>query len=133
MDRRRVEHQGECGTFGRELRRWRALRGISQLQLAVAIGTSPRHLSFVETGRASPGRSLVLRIAEALDVPIRSRNDLLAAAGYAPVFTQSALSAPPMEGVRAALEFALERQEPFPTIVVRADWTVIMVNRAATR
>jgi transcriptional regulator with XRE-family HTH domain len=133
MDRRRREHQGECGAFGRELRRWRRLRGASQLELAFAIGASPRHLSFVETGRARAGRNLVLRIAEALDLPIRSRNDLLTAAGYAPVFTQSALSAPPMEGVRAALEFALERQEPYPTIVARPDWTVIMANRAAFR
>src|SRR5215472_5231590 len=82
MDRRTVEYRGQCSVFGRELRRWRGLRGISQLDLAVAIGTSPRHLSFVETGRASPGRTLVLRLAEALDVPIRSRNDLLTAAGY---------------------------------------------------
>ena len=133
MDRRRVEHRGECGAFGRELRLWRGLRGISQLQLAVAIGTSPRHLSFVETGRASPGRALVLRLAEALDVPIRSRNDLLTAAGYASIYPQSGLDAGPMEGVRRALSFALAQQEPYPAIVVQPDWTVIMANAASFR
>jgi transcriptional regulator with XRE-family HTH domain len=133
MDRRRSEHRGECGAFGRELRKWRGIRGISQLDLALTIGTSPRHLSFVETGRATPGRALVLRLVEALDVPIRSRNGLLTAAGYAPVFRDSALAAPPMETIRKALAFTLAQQEPYPAIVVKPDWTVIMANDAAVR
>jgi transcriptional regulator with XRE-family HTH domain len=133
MDRRRAEHRGECGAFGRELRQWRGLRGVSQLDLAIATGTSPRHLSFVETGRASPGRALVLRLAEALDIPMRSRNGLLTAAGYAPIYPQSGLDAGPMEGVRRALRFALAQQEPYPAIVVQPDWTVVMANAATIR
>ena len=133
MDRRSAGHQGVCGAFGRELRKWRSIRAMSQLDLAIAAGTAPRHLSFVETGRSTPGRELVLRLAEALEVPLRSRNELLVAAGYAPIYLDSALSAPAMDGVRTALQFVLAQQEPYPGIVVRPDWTIIMANEAAFR
>jgi transcriptional regulator with XRE-family HTH domain len=133
MDRRRSEHRGACGPFGRELRKWRGIRAMSQLDLAAAVGTSARHLGFVETGCSKPGRDLVLHLAEALNIPLRLRNELLAAAGFAAVFQESSLTAPAMEGMRTALAFVLRQQEPYPAIVVRPDWTVIMANEAAVR
>lgn len=133
MDRRRAEHRGACSAIGALLREWRGKRGMSQLELATITRTSPRHLSFVETGRAQAGRELVLRLAEALDIPIRARNTMLVAAGYAPAFRQSDLAMPPMEGVRKALEFALAQQEPYPAVVIEPDWTVIMANAGAFR
>ena len=131
MDRRRSEHRGACGPFGRELRKWRGIRAMSQLDLAAAVGTSARHLGFVETGCSKSGRDLVLHLAEALNIPLRLRNELLAAAGFAAVFQESSLTAPAMEGMRTALAFVLRQQEPYPAIVVRPDWTVIMANEAA--
>jgi transcriptional regulator with XRE-family HTH domain len=133
MDRRYADHRGTCCAFGKELRKWRHIRAMSQLDLAIASGTSPRHLSFVETGRASPGHELVLRLAGVLDIPLRARNDLLVAAGFAPSFRDSELSAPAMENVRRAVAHILTKQEPYPAIVARPDWTVIMANDAATR
>jgi transcriptional regulator with XRE-family HTH domain len=133
MDRRRAEHRGACCAFGKLLRQWRGRRALSQLDLATVTSTSPRHLSFVETGRAQPGRELVLRLAEALDMPLRARNAMLVAAGYAPVFRESDPATLPTDGVRRALEFALAQQEPYPAIVVEPDWTVVMANAAASR
>ena len=98
--------------FGRLLRQWRAQRGLSQLDLSVEAGVSSRHLSFVETGRAQPSREMVLLLARTLDVPLRDRNDLLVAAGYAPVYRRTDLEAPPMAHVRRALDFMLRQQEP---------------------
>lgn len=133
MDRRRAEYRGACSALGALLREWRGRRAMSQLELATTTRTSPRHLSFVETGRAQAGRELVLRLAEALDIPLRVRNTMLIAAGYAPAFRQSDLATAPMEGVRKALEFALAQQEPYPAVVIEPDWTVIMANAGAFR
>lgn len=133
MDRHFADRRGTCCRFGQELRKWRQIRGMSQLDLAIVSGTSPRHLSFIETGRASPGRELVLRLAGTLDVPLRSRNDLLIAAGHAPSFSASQLSAPVMENVRRAVAHILAKHEPYPAIVVQPDWTVIMANDASVR
>jgi len=119
--------------FGRELRRWRGLRGASQLRLATEAGISARHLSFMETGRSRPSRAMVLRLAEALDVPLRERNVLLAAAGFASVYRESALDAPEMEPVVRMLHFLLERHEPFPAYLVDACWRVHRANAAAER
>jgi transcriptional regulator with XRE-family HTH domain len=117
--------------FGRQLRRWRALRGASQLRLATEAGVSTRHLSFVETGRSQPSREMVLRLAEALDVPLRERNALLAAAGFAALYRESALGAPVLEPVDRALGFLLERHEPFPAYLVDRSWRVLRANRGA--
>src|SRR5262245_24091833 len=98
---------------GKVLQHWRAARGMSQLALALEADVSPRHMSFVETGRAQPSRELVLQLARALEIPLRERNVLLLAAGYAPVYRESALDAPALRAVRAALEAILAKQEPY--------------------
>src|SRR5438445_10237521 len=99
------------------LRDWRRRRRLSQLDLAVEAEVSPRHLSFVETGRSRPSRELLLHLAEHLDVPLRERNALLLAAGYAPVYQQTSLDAPEMTPVRDALDKILTGHEPFPAVV----------------
>jgi transcriptional regulator with XRE-family HTH domain len=114
--------------FGRQLRRWRAMRGLSQLELAAAAGTTPRHVSFVETGRSRPGRDLVLRIAEVLAVPLPERNALLAAAGLAPEFPEHKLGSAQL----AAVDRVLAGHEPFPAWVVRQPFTFLRANTAAT-
>lgn len=119
--------------FGRLLRQWRTLRGASQLRLATEAGVSSRHLSFVETGRSQPSREMVVRLAEALDVPLRERNALLAAAGFASVYRESRLDAPELEPVDRALEFLLERHEPFPAFLVDRCWRLVRGNRAGGR
>ena len=119
--------------FGRLLRQWRAERGLSQLGLSVEAGVSSRHLSFVETGRAQPSREMVLLLARTLDVPLRDRNDLLIAAGYAPVYRRTGLDAPAMAPVRRALDFILRQQEPYPALVLDRHWNVLKVNEGSAR
>jgi len=116
--------------FGRLLRDWRARRGMSQLELATEAGASPRHLSFVETGRSQPSREMVLRLAEALDVPLRERNALLGAAGFAAVFRESSLGAPELAPVERMLAFLLDRYEPFPAYLLDRTTRVLRANRA---
>jgi transcriptional regulator with XRE-family HTH domain len=116
--------------FGRLLRDWRALRGMSQLALATEAGVSPRHLSFVETGRSQPSREMVLRLAETLDVPLRERNALLSAAGFAAVYRESGLGAPEIEPIERMLAFLLERYEPFPAFLLDRATNVLRTNRA---
>jgi transcriptional regulator with XRE-family HTH domain len=103
---------------GRLLRDWRRRRRLSQLDLALEAGISTRHLSFVETGRAKPSAEMVLRLAEQLDVPLRERNELLLAAGYAPAYGSRDLDAPVMDSVREALERLLAGHEPYPALAV---------------
>jgi transcriptional regulator with XRE-family HTH domain len=123
--------QDRLSPFGRLLRQWRALRGVSQLGLAVQAGTSTRHLSFVETGRSQPSREMVLRLADALDVPLRERNALLGAAGFAALYRERDLDAPELEPLRRVLAFLLERHEPYPAFLVDRCWRVLRTNRAA--
>jgi transcriptional regulator with XRE-family HTH domain len=104
-------------TAGEMLRDWRKRRGLSQLDVAAATGVSTRHLSFVETDRARPSRELLAFLAEHLDVPLRERNLLLRAAGYAPMYRETPLDHPTMERVRSALEIVLEGHRPFPALV----------------
>lgn len=118
-------------SFGEHLRRWRERRRLSQLELALQAEVSTRHLSFVETGRASPSREMVLHLAEHLEVPLRERNDLLLSAGYAPAYAETPVDAPPMGSVREALHAVLAAHEPFPTIIVDRHWNVVDANRAA--
>ena len=119
--------------FGRLLRQWRTQRGMSQLDLSVEAGVSARHLSFVETGRARASREMVLLLARVLDVPLRDRNDLLVAAGYAPLYRATALDAPAMAQVRRALDLMLRQQEPYPAIVLDRHWNILDANAATGR
>jgi transcriptional regulator with XRE-family HTH domain len=119
--------------FGRLLRDWRSRRRVSQLDLAVEAGVSSRHVSFIETGRAQPSREMVLTLAGVLDVPLRDRNDLLTAAGYAAMYRATDLEAPAMDQARRALDFMLRQQEPYPAIVVDRSWTLLKANGGAVR
>ncbi len=115
------------------LKQWRGLRGLSQLELAHDANTSARHLSFVETGRARPSREMVQRFAEALDMPLRERNALLLAAGFAAVYRERPLDDDAMAQARRALEFILKAHEPFPALVMSRTWDLLAANQAAGR
>jgi transcriptional regulator with XRE-family HTH domain len=117
--------------IGEQLRAWRQRRRLSQLELASEADVSTRHLSFVETGRSAPSREMVLRLAEHLEVPLRDRNLLLVAAGYAPVFGETPIEEPKMDTVRAALRQVLDGHEPYPAVVVDRFWNLIDANGAA--
>lgn len=118
-------------SFGPLLRAWRTARGKSQLALATEAGVSSRHLSFVETGRSTPSRDMVLTLATALDVPLRERNVLLEAAGHARLYRETPLDAPVMAEVRHALARMLEASLPNPTLVVNRRYDILLVNAAA--
>jgi transcriptional regulator with XRE-family HTH domain len=118
--------------FPSRLTWWRKKRGLSQLQLAMAAGCSQRHLSFLELGRTNPSRDMVLRLAAALDVPLRQGNELLLAAGYAPVWAETKLGAESVAPIREALDYILGQQEPFPAVVVDRRWNLLKANTAAT-
>ena len=106
---------------------------MSQLDLAAAAATTPRYMSFVETGRSQPSREMVLRLAVALDVPVRDRNGLLLAAGFAPIYSEHDLDHPAVERVMAALDRMLERHAPYPAVVMDRRWDVVRVNAGAAR
>ena len=118
----------QVSPFGRHVRRWRAIRRMSQLDLAAAAGTTPRHLSFVETGRSRPGRDLILRIADALTVPLPQRNTLLAAAGLSPAFPAHELGSRALEPVNRVLDQVLAGHEPYPAWVIRQPMTIVRAN-----
>jgi len=113
------------------LRGWRQRRRLSQLDLAVEADVSARHLSFVETGRSRPSRELLLHLAEHLDVPLRERNAWLLAAGFAPLYQETALDTDRMEPVREALDKILTGHEPFPAVIVDRRWDLVSANRPA--
>jgi len=119
--------------IGHLLREWRASRRLSQLDLALAADVSARHLSCVETGKAQASREMVLRLADALDMPLRECNALLMAAGYAPRYPETSLSTPAMTQVRRAIELMLKQQEPYPAFLLNRHWDVLMANEAAAR
>jgi transcriptional regulator with XRE-family HTH domain len=114
------------------LRDWRRRRRLSQLDLALEADISSRHLSFLETGRSQPSRDMLLRLAEQLGVPLRGRNALLVAAGYAPVFRETPLEDPSFVAARRAVELVLAGHEPFPALAVDRHWTLVASNRAVT-
>src|SRR5687768_14482378 len=118
---------------GALLREWRAARRLSQLDLSLEVGVSARHLSCVENGKAQPSRDMVTRLANVLEMPLRERNALLIAAGYAPRYAETALGKPALARVKRAIDFMLEQQEPFPAFLMNRHWEVLMVNRAAAR
>jgi transcriptional regulator with XRE-family HTH domain len=115
------------------LREWRQRRRLSQLELALEADISTRHLSFLETGRSQPSRDMVLHLAERLDVPLRHRNVLLHAAGYAPVFPERPLDDPALRAVRQAIDQLLAGHEPYPALAVDRHWTLVAANAATQR
>jgi transcriptional regulator with XRE-family HTH domain len=121
---------GRAMTVGPLLREWRERRRMSQLELALEAGVSTRHVSFVETGRSRPSVEMVLHLAEQLDVPLRDRDAMLLAAGYAPAFGERDLEAPEMSPVREAIELVLEGHEPYPAAVVDRGWNLVAGNSA---
>jgi transcriptional regulator with XRE-family HTH domain len=123
----------ERNRFGTLLREWRALRHVSQLALAVDAEISQRHVSFIESGRGQPSREMVLRIAAALDLPLRARNELLGAAGFAPVYPERPLDAAELQHAREALGRILTHHEPYPAMVLDRSWNIVLRNRAAAR
>ena len=119
---------GRQRPVGELLRQWRQRRRLSQLELANQAEISSRHLSFVETGRSAPSREMVLHLAERLEVPLRERNLLLLAAGFAPVYAQTAWDAPQLEAVRAAVRQVLTAHDPSPALAVDRAWTLVAAN-----
>ena len=119
--------------FADNLRRWRRQRGLSQLDLAIRAEISQRHVSFLELGRAAPSRDMVMRLAVALDVPLRQHNTLLIAAGFAPVWRQTDLAAPELREIRRALDYMLTQQEPYPAVAVDRHWNLLQSNLGAVR
>jgi transcriptional regulator with XRE-family HTH domain len=117
-----AQHAGEL------LREWRQRRRLSQLDLAIAANISSRHLSFVETGRSRPTSEMILRLAEQLEVPLRERNALLLAGGYAPAYPERALAGPELQAVQAALKRVLASHEPYPAVVVNRRWELVDAN-----
>ncbi len=118
--------------IGAAIREWRNLRRMSQMELALDAGISPRHLSFVETGRSRPSPEVLLALAGRLSLPLRDRNAWLLAAGYAPRFGEQALDDAEMEHVRATLTRLLDAHDPYPGVVLDRHWNVVLANRAAT-
>jgi transcriptional regulator with XRE-family HTH domain len=108
---------------------WRKKRALSQLQLAMVASCSQRHISFLELGRTKPSREMVFRLCSALEIPMRMANELLMAAGFAPVWAESALDARSLAPVREALDYMLIQQEPFPAVVVDRRWNLLQANR----
>jgi transcriptional regulator with XRE-family HTH domain len=117
-------------TFGTHLREWRQRRRMSQLDLALDAEISARHLSFVETGKSQPSRDMVLRLADRLEVPLRDRNVMLSAAGFAPVFPERKLDDPAMQNARRAVDLVLRGHEPYPALAIDRHWTMLAANAA---
>ena len=120
-------------TFASRLKWWRERRGLSQLELAGTAEISQRHLSFLEVGRTSPSREMVLRLGAALDLPLRQQNALLHAAGFTPVWRESELGAPALGLVNQALDYMLIQQEPYPAFVVDRRWNLLRANAGGQR
>lgn len=119
------------GNFGLLLRHWRRVRRVSQLDLSLDAEISTRHLSCIETGRAGPSREMVLRLAEALQVPLRERNALLLAAGYAPFYRHTVLDAPELDAAHQAVELLMARLEPYPVLILDRYWNTLRMNTGA--
>ena len=114
--------------IGSLVREWRERRRVTQLELALEAGVSPRHLSFVETGRSKPGREMLLRVLQRLEVPFREQNLLLLAAGHAPAFPERSLEEPELQPVRDALDVILRGHEPYPAVAVDRTWNLVAAN-----
>jgi transcriptional regulator with XRE-family HTH domain len=119
--------------FSAALRYWREKRGYSQLRLSTESHISQRHISFLESGRSEPSREMILKLGIVLDVPLRQRNAMLLAAGYAPAYQERNLSDPELQSVKQALDFMLAQQSPYPALVVDRLWNLVMMNDPAAR
>jgi transcriptional regulator with XRE-family HTH domain len=117
-------------TIGDHLRDWRQRRRMSQMDLALEADISTRHLSFLETGRSQPSREMVLHLSEQLQVPLRERNVLLVAAGFAPVYSQRALDDPALDAARQAVDLVLKGHEPYPALAIDRHWSLVAANAA---
>jgi transcriptional regulator with XRE-family HTH domain len=126
----RMRYTPAMAEVATELRDWRERRRVSQLELALRAGTTQRHVSFIESGRSVPGRSMVIRLAEALEVPLRERNALLLAGGFAPVYEETPLEDPKLDAVRTALERILDGHLPYPAIVTDRHGDLVLANAA---
>lgn len=115
------------------LREWRTIRRMSQLDLSLEASVSARHISYIETGKSEPSREMIIRLADTLDMPLRERNTLFMAAGYAPEYPERDLGDPVLEPVRNALTFILDHQEPYPAFILNRYWDILLKNRAAVR
>src|SRR6478736_3925019 len=124
-------HRPAPRSFGDHLRHWRQRRRLSQLDLAQEAEISTRHLSFVETGRSVPSREMVLRLAERLEVPLRERNAMLVAAGYAPMYRERPLADPAMSSAKQAVELILRSHDPYPALAVDRHWNLVAHNTVA--
>lgn len=116
--------------FGQLLREWRQRRRLSQLDVATEAEISSKHLSFLETGRSQPSREMLLKLVELLDVPLRERNTMLVAAGFAPVFAERSLDDPALLAAREAVDLVLKGHEPYPALAIDRHWTMLAANRA---
>ena len=123
----------DASSLPEQLRWWRRRRSLSQLELAGRAGISQRHLSFIELGRSSPSRDVVLRIAEALALPMRQQNAILLAAGFAPIWRETRLGEPELQQIERALGHMLAQQEPYPAVVVDRRWNLLRSNQGAIR
>src|SRR5690606_1946885 len=123
-------HPAPVRNVGEQLRGWRQRRRLSQLDLAGLADISPRHLSFVETGRSVPSRAMLLRLSDRLDVPLRERNALFIAAGYAPVYSERRIDDPSLAQARRAIDLVLRGHEPYPALAVDRHWNLQAANRA---
>ena len=123
-------HLSATPTIGNHLRDWRQRRRLSQLDLAYEANISPRHLSFVETGRSMPSREMILRLADQLQIPMRERNVLLVAAGYAPIFVERSLDDPKLESMRRAIDLVIEGHKPYPAFAINRHWEIVSSNSA---
>jgi len=124
---------GQAQPVGDLLREWRQRRRMSQLDLALEAEVSTRHLSFVESGRAQPSREMVLNLAERLEVPLRERNVLLVAAGFAPVFRERPLQDPALASARTAIDLVLKGHEPYPALAIDRHWNMVASNSVLPR
>ncbi len=126
-----IHQHGDRRPFGEHLKAWRQQRRLSQLDLAMRAEVSARHLSFVETGRASPSREMVLRLSQCLQVPLRERNQLLSAAGFAPLYREHPLGGEALAAARVALQRLMKAHEPFPALALDRHWNIVDANAAA--
>jgi transcriptional regulator with XRE-family HTH domain len=121
---------GAMMPIGSLLRAWRERRHLSQIDLANAAEISPRHISFLETGRSAPSRAMLLRLSQRLDIPLRERNTLLLSAGFAPMYSERRLDDPALEQARRAVELVIAGHEPYPAVAVDRHWTIVSANAA---
>jgi transcriptional regulator with XRE-family HTH domain len=126
-------HTHPAPSVGAHIKEWRRRRRMSQLAFALEADISQKHLSFIESGRSAPSRDMVLRLAERLDVPLRERNALVLAAGYAPVYPERPLDDPALAAAKSAIELILKGHEPYPALAIDRYWTLVSANDAVYR